>query len=599
MKGILLERRTTYHMTQTKIPSYSFRIRETIKAPKARYLWLFPLLVLLCAECMMLFINAVLPLQGMWFYDSLLRQIAPWTLWPTHLLFPHLQLTAGLTLRKLLLSVGSAWKETYLLFGTFTLLFLVYLVAVYALPRRITWRYIFCSTILLGVTLTFCAAIASQDIFSYIAYARMEVFYHLNPFTHLPTEIRSDPVSTSVFWKRQSSLYGPVWILIVSGIQWLASAWGFNSVPAMVLLLRLFSLVMHLASAALIWSIIGHWQKKELFPFPLSQTRRLQATLAFAWNPLLLFEACVNAHSDTTVLFLLLFTLWLLIPRPQTAYYASFLAVAVFAIAICLKANFFLLLPGIFLFLFWTQFTEASWWLRIGNIILHAGVSAVVILLLYLPFWQHGEIIRVLLSNPNTAHDANSLYEVFLRLYSGLAKIQVPSATVTKSILVETISHTASTLVFLVVYVALCVRALITSRSINTLPALVRWMTLVWFSYCLFGTPWFWPWYMITFFGLFALVEGSDPSSNTWFQLLNVPFAVRVFAFTMLSVYCFYTWAPYASFFPYIFHAQWVYLRGLWAWFLPLLILCLYPYIRRRRQKAIHSTSVDALLPVS
>ncbi len=584
-------------MTQTKIPSYPLIREETVKAPKARYLWLFPLLVLLCAECAVLFINAVLPLQGMWFYDSLLRQLAPWTLWPTHLLFPHLQITTGLTLRKLLFPLGSVWKETCLLFGAFSLLFLLYIVAVYTLPRRITWRFVLFSTLLLGVTLALCPAIASQDIFSYIAYARMEVLYHLNPFTHLPTEIHNDPVYSYVFWRKQSSLYGPTWILIVSGVQWLASICDLKSVPSMVLLLRLFSLAMHLASTLLVWSIIGHNQKRENSSFPRSQTRRLQATLAFAWNPLLLFEACINAHSDTTVLFLLLCTLWLLLPRPQTARYTSFLAVVVFAFAICLKANFFLLLPGIFLFLLWTQYTGDSWLKRVGNLLLHAGAGAVVLLLLYLPFWQHGEIIHVLLHNPNTAHDANSLYEVFVRLYAGYAKIQVPSASVTKSILVETISHTASTLIFLAVYAALCVRALIRPRSISTLPALARWMTLVWFSYCLFGTPWFWPWYMITFFGLFALVEADDTQTDTWFNLLHVPLAVRAFAFTMLTVYCFYTWAPYASFVPYIFHAQWVYLRGLWAWFLPLLILCLYPFIQRRR-KAVHAISTDALLPV-
>jgi len=586
-------------MAQTKIPSYSSNVSEIIQSPETRHVWIFPLIVLLCTECAVLFVNAVLPLRGLLLYDALLTQIASWTLWPTYLLFPHLQITIGPTLVKMRFPLDLLWKETYLLFGALTLLFLLYLVAVYTLPRRITWHYILLSTLLLGVTLALCPAIASQDIFSYIAYARMEVFYHLNPFTHLPTAIPSDPVYSYVFWRKQSSLYGPTWILIASGVQWLASMCGLKSVPSMVLLLRLFSLTMHLGSSCLIWSIIGHCQKRDIFSSQHSQTRRIFATLAFAWNPLLLFEACINAHSDTTVLFLLLCTLWLLLPRPHTARYTSFLAVVVFAIAICLKANFLLLLPGIFLFLLWTQYTHASTRKRVVNMLLHAGVGAVVILLLYFPFWQHGEIIHVLLHNPNTAHDANSLYEVFVRFYAGLAKIQVPTASVKKSILVESISHTAGTFIFLVVYAALCVRALIMPRSINTLSALVRWMTLVWFSYCLFGSPWFWPWYMITFFGLFALVEADNPRTDTWFSFLHVPLAVRSFAFTMLTVYCFYTWAPYVSFVPYIFHAPWLYLRGLWAWFLPLLILCLYPFIWRRRRKAVRVISDDALLPVS
>ena len=568
-------------------------------------LWILPLLVFICTECALLLVNAVLPLRGVWFYDSLIARFGTWTLLPTQLLFPHFQTVLGQARGSMPLSPAMTWKETFLLFGAFTLLFALYLVAVYVLPKRVSRRFILCSTFLLGVTLTFCPAIASQDIFSYIAYARMVALYHLNPFANLPAAIHTDPIYAFVYWSQQPSLYGPTWILITSGIQWLASVCGFSSLPTIVLLLRLFSLAMHLSSTLLIWSILGHFghiQSKESMlskQVNTQRVRRVLATLAFAWNPALLFDACINAHSDTTVLFLLLLSIWLLLPRSQTTRYASFLAVAVFAAAICLKANFLLLLPGLFLFLL-AQRTQLSLLKRIRSIVGFAVVGLVVAFLLYAPFLQHAQILHLLLANPNTAHDANSLYEVVVRLYAAHSNIRIPPSITPNGIAIENISHTVSTLLFLLVYVALCIRTLLLPRTIDTVPALVRWMALLWFLYCLLGAPWFWPWYLITFFGLFALVEGDMDArvpSNAALRFLHMPLVVRGLAYTMLSVYCFYTWALDKNVVPFLFPVQWLYLRGLWLWFLPLFLLSFFLFLHRRQSKRSLLTTSKVELP--
>src|SRR5205807_5635077 len=92
--------------------------------------------------------------------------------------------------------------------------------------------------------------------------------------------------------------------------QWLALAFGFKSILSMVLLLRLFGLAMHLGSTQLLWVLSGRLQR--LYG-SISPRLRTLAILAFAWNPLLLFEAAVNAHCDTTILFFVLLAIWLLI----------------------------------------------------------------------------------------------------------------------------------------------------------------------------------------------------------------------------------------------------------------------------------------------
>src|SRR5205085_1034877 len=184
-----------------------------------------------------------------------------------------------------------------------------------------------------------------------IAYARMGVIYHLNPLTTLPTAIRNDPVYVHLYWNDQPSAYGPTWIAITSGLQWLALIFGAQSLLPMVIALRLFGLVTHLCSTLLIWLIIGHLQRLQGLE---SASKRILATLAFAWNPLLLFEACVNAHNDAALLLLVLVAIWFLLPRKQTTTGSlrSYIpAIVMLDLATCLKLNIALLVPFVLIFL--------------------------------------------------------------------------------------------------------------------------------------------------------------------------------------------------------------------------------------------------------
>jgi len=535
---------------------------------------LLPIILLFCTACAMLFINAVLPLRGLWFYDSLVARLGSWTLFPTRFLFPHLQVIFGQARTQMPIPLIATWKETGLLFAAFTLVFLLYLLAVYILPPRISQRYILLSTVLLGLVFVFCPIVTSQDLFSYIAYARMEVIYHLNPLTTVPAQISHDPVYPNIFWVNQPSIYGPVWTLLTCALQWVSLlVFGAKQILPMVLFLRLFNLAFHIASVQLVWSIIGQLQHLNGRSTAQARTRRIQATLAFAWNPLLLFEGCVNAHTDTAVLFLLLLALWFLLPRSQKTRSAYVGTAVFFALAICLKINYVLLLPGFLLFL-WAQQLQSSWLRRFRKVAITSGIFAVVSILLYIPFWGHGEIIHVVSVNPNTAHDSNSLYEVALRFYAGRTGTRIASFTSIAGSPLEHFTHISSYVIFFIVYAVLCLRAFFYSKTINTPSGLLRWLALAWLLYCLLGSPWFWPWYITTFFGLFALIEADEAARDVWFGISRIPLTVRVLAFTMVSVCCFYTWGPHLSFVHYLFHAQWVYLRGLWLWLLPFIILC-------------------------
>ena len=326
----------------------------------------------------------------------------------------------------------------------------------------------------------------------------------------------------------------------------------------MVILLRLLGLVAHLVSTVLIWSISGHLQRaigKE------SRHARVLVTLAFAWNPLLLFEACVNAHNDTVMLLLLLLGLWFLVRQSSLFSYAC--VACMLALATCLKVNAALLIPGLLIYLWW----QTRHWQKLAVTLC---VYLAIVVALYAPFWDSGAILHLLNVNPGTYRNINTLPEFFGQLYNAIAHLfGVPLAPEIGS-QPERIAHTMSIVCFALAYVFLCWQALFSRHRLHSLTQLIHWMAITWFLYCLLGAPWFWPWYAVTFFGLFALTQVSI--STEWQMTLSI--GMGIFAFSLLSVYGFFAWGPYHSFVPFLEGFRWAYLRGIWAW-VPVLVLLL------------------------
>ena len=94
----------------------------------------------------------------------------------------------------------------------------------------------------------------------------------------------------------------------------------------------------------------------------------------------------------------------------------------------------------------------------------------------------------------------------------------------------------------------------------------------------------------MTFFGLFALLEAADPLINQRIRILKpgyLPLLARLLAFSMLGLYCFYSWGLYATTLPWPPALRWAYFRGLWAWILPFLLLFLYTRIRPQKQRVL------------
>jgi Dolichyl-phosphate-mannose-protein mannosyltransferase len=512
----------------------------------------------------LIFLAAILPLQGIGANDALLSHGNAIFLGPTHLLFPGqaIRMILPLTAKTWRSNTMVSWRETGFMFCLFLNIFLLYLLALYMLPKKIHLKYIMISVFLLGLICVFFPVVTSSDVFSYIAYSRIGVIYHHNPLTTWPASIINDQVITYIYWVNQPSAYGPVWAIITCFLQWVLGLASPAGILRMMMALRFLGLAMHLGSTLLIWSISGYLQRYSGF---LSEKQRLRATLAFAWNPLLLFEAGVNAHVDATLLFFILLSIWVMARRERPSFRAYLVAGLLLALATCIKINVVLLAPALFIYLWKVR----SW--HFWRVLTVAVTYGATIVLLYAPFWDKGRVLAVLKFNPTTYRNINSLPEFVNRLFNALTlfnPVKLPYGAASPS---ENVTHTVSMVLFALVYLALCWVALRPGR-VDTLPKMIGWMAVSWLLYCFIGSPWFWPWYLVTFLGLFALLESLH--TETWiFGIFKLPLAVRLITFSVLTLYCFYTWGAIKTALLGFHSFEIGYVRGLWMWIVPLFFL--------------------------
>lgn len=602
---------------QTKTTTERLDIDEgdysTLPPKNSRHRTLFPFAILFAMVCAILLMDAILPLRYLWFKEALLTQLGSWPVLPSQILFPGWPLIPPLPNLNHLPDprVIQSWEQLPLMLGSFVLVFLLYLLALRRLPAQVSRRFIYTSTVLLGFLYILIPIVTSTDLYSYIAYARIAVIHHLNPLTTLPTAICSDKIYNCdeiynyVFWVDQPSAYGPTWAIITSSLQWVFTLFGLNYILLMVIALRILGLVSHLLSTFFIWKISGRLQRLN---GTISPTTRLRATLAFAWNPLLLFEACVNAHNDATLLPFILLAVWFLVRvrkgpmyraqsgdgwsehpnehvlvrlshrwRDTSAPYVPYiLAASMLAFATCLKINIVLLVPGLLLYA-WMQEPVSG---RLKRVVAVTATYTGLILLCYAPFWQGGAILHVLSVNPATYRTINTPADFLGHFYNSILRdfgkpIGAPIGSPA-----ERIVHTLSMGTFVIIYMLLCWQVIRRPGRISNVQGLIRWMAVTWLVYCALGSPWFWPWYLVTFFGLYALIEASPGDGNALFDFVRWPartetYFMRLLPFSMLSLYCFFVWGTSHTPIPGLPGFELSYLSGLWAWGLPLVAVAL------------------------
>jgi alpha-1,6-mannosyltransferase len=120
----------------------------------------------------------------------------------------------------------------------------------------------------------------SQDVFSYIAYARLDVLHGLDPYTHSPSDAPGDAVYPYAGSKDFTSVYGPLFTVATFPL-------AKTSVPFAFWTLKIVAALATLGIVALVW-----WCARRLGRDP-----RLPA-LIVGLNPLVLVHVVGGAHND-------------------------------------------------------------------------------------------------------------------------------------------------------------------------------------------------------------------------------------------------------------------------------------------------------------
>ncbi len=257
--------------------------------------------VLLCGcilELLYLLIVALAPLPGLRLSSSPLVTAWPWTLVPSHLLFPGAWASSSI-------SSPSDWTHLVLLSLTLIAATGVFAGAGWSILRlqnnnSATTRWLLlllAGATLFGLTLLVQPALFSDNVFTYIFSGRILAIYHADPLNTAPIQFPADPYLRWVGSGRYTpNIYGPLWLCIAS----LLVSIGKGPV-ATLLLFKGVAMFSHLINCILVWAILGK----------IAPGRRLLGTLLYAWNPLSVIELAGNGHNEGILLSILLLATFL------------------------------------------------------------------------------------------------------------------------------------------------------------------------------------------------------------------------------------------------------------------------------------------------
>lgn len=154
-------------------------------------------------------------------------------------------------------------------------------VVVLATVRRVPVGALVGAIVLANVILLLGPPLISQDVFGYLAFARLGALHGLDPYTHFPAQAPTDPVFRFIGWPFQSSPYGPLFTLASYAIAPLGLAGGLWAFKAI-------AVGSSLAAVALIARAAGRLGRSPAW-----------ASAFVGLNPVLLVLAVGGAHNDT------------------------------------------------------------------------------------------------------------------------------------------------------------------------------------------------------------------------------------------------------------------------------------------------------------
>jgi alpha-1,6-mannosyltransferase len=161
--------------------------------------------------------------------------------------------------------------------------FAAYLCVLLAAPA-LDGRLLRGASVLLIFAFALAPPLLSQDVFSYIDYARLGVLGDLNPYSHDPTALPEDSAFPFIGWADSPSAYGPLFTLLTYPLASL-------SLPAALWTLKGLAAASVLTLALLVARIA-----------PSRGVDPRSAFVMVALNPLVLVHVVGGAHNDATTM---------------------------------------------------------------------------------------------------------------------------------------------------------------------------------------------------------------------------------------------------------------------------------------------------------
>jgi hypothetical protein len=358
--------------------------------------------------------------------------------------------------------------------------------------------------------------VLSSDLFSYVWYGRVFALFAENPFTHVPADYAWRDTGRWlqwVYWRETPSVYGPIWVFLAGGVA-KASQLLDGNIVTHLLGHKLLASVAHLVNVVLVWRIVGNLTKLESGIWNPDRTTSAQvaATVAYAWNPLLLIEFGANGHNDVLMMTFVLTSVWLHLTGRWR------LAVAALACAALVKLIAVVFLPGYLWLLFWQSHQGGA--LESLRKRLWIGAQATMVfattfLVFYLPFWQGLSTLRPLITGPPV--------ELYINSLGWLLRFKVPEVASAVADLLNlsppefwTTRAVGQRLEWPVRFGATLITgafALVTTWKARDLPRMITAWGWVLFVYLTVGAVWFWPWY-VSWLVVIAVIAGPGRLFN-------------------------------------------------------------------------------------
>ncbi|WP_149403469.1 hypothetical protein [Dictyobacter arantiisoli] len=275
--------------------------------------------------------------------------------------------------------------------------------------------FIFGGVIIAALLYLFTPAMVTTDIFSYENYGRLLSVHAANPYFVPPNAYQGDVSLQWVFkaYRNVVSIYGPIWTLVSS----LLSGFSITQM-GMIIVFRGFAILCHLANIVLVIATLRMLKR--------SPRVVLLGAFLYAWNPLVLLEACMSGHNDVFMAFFMLLGLYFCARGERkgtfTQWRSYIPAILAFTASALVKFSSAPLLIIFVLALFFAKVHADSkdgkliWRPALVPALLASCICIVFALALYAPFYS-GHSVQAIISSvtnlPSATQSQNSILATF------------------------------------------------------------------------------------------------------------------------------------------------------------------------------------------